>query len=58
MNWLEDKLTASGIFIIEGGITTGVCLISRLIIIDFPTKAEGFLAPEEKEFMIARINNE
>ncbi|OJJ07923.1 hypothetical protein ASPVEDRAFT_143268 [Aspergillus versicolor CBS 583.65] len=46
------------IFIIEGAITTGVCLVGRLIIIDFPTKAEGFLAPEEKEFMIARINND
>ncbi|PLB53868.1 MFS general substrate transporter [Aspergillus steynii IBT 23096] len=46
------------IFIIEGAITCGVCLIGRLIIVDFPHKADGFLKPEEKQFVIDRINND
>ncbi|KAH8432960.1 uncharacterized protein LDX57_010595 [Aspergillus melleus] len=47
-----------GIFIVEGSITCGVCLIGRLIIVDFPHKADGFLKPEEKQFVIDRINND
>ncbi|BCS17334.1 uncharacterized protein APUU_10162A [Aspergillus puulaauensis] len=46
------------IFIIEGAITVGVCAIGWFIIIDFPTKAEGFLSPEEKQFVIDRINHD
>ncbi|KAL4940432.1 hypothetical protein BDV06DRAFT_230316 [Aspergillus oleicola] len=46
------------IFIIEGAITTGVCAIGWFIIIDFPTKADGFLSPEEKQFVIDRINHD
>jgi MFS family permease len=45
-----------GIFIIEGAITCGVCLFGWFIIIDFPTKADKFLKPEEKQFIIDRIN--
>lgn len=47
-----------GIFIIEGTITSSVCLIGWFIIIDFPTQAGKFLKPEEQEFIIARINND
>ncbi|KAL4783371.1 major facilitator superfamily domain-containing protein [Aspergillus varians] len=46
------------IFIIEGAITVGVCAFGWFIIIDFPTKADGFLSPEEKKFVIDRINND
>ncbi|KAL4963498.1 major facilitator superfamily domain-containing protein [Aspergillus stella-maris] len=46
------------IFIIEGAITTGVCALGWFIIIDFPTKADGFLSPEEKQFVIDRINHD
>ena len=37
-------------------ITVVVCAIGWFLIIDFPTKADRFLKPEEKEFVIARIN--
>ncbi|KAL4926417.1 major facilitator superfamily domain-containing protein [Aspergillus undulatus] len=46
------------IFIIEGAITVGVCVIGWFIIIDFPTKADDFLSPEEKQFVIDRINHD
>ncbi|KGO44234.1 Major facilitator superfamily domain, general substrate transporter [Penicillium expansum] len=46
------------IFIVEGAITSGICLLGWFIIIDFPTQADTFLKPEEKEFIIARINND
>ncbi|KAH6967852.1 major facilitator superfamily domain-containing protein [Ilyonectria sp. MPI-CAGE-AT-0026] len=46
------------IFIIEGTITAVVCFIGRFIIIDFPTQADKFLSPAEKEFIIARINHD
>ncbi|RDW58993.1 uncharacterized protein DSM5745_11199 [Aspergillus mulundensis] len=46
------------IFIVEGAITVGVCAIGWFIIIDFPTKADGFLSPEEKQFVIDRINHD
>ncbi|KAJ6138362.1 Major facilitator superfamily domain general substrate transporter [Penicillium samsonianum] len=46
------------IFIVEGAITSSICLIGWFIIIDFPTQADTFLKPEEKEFIIARINND
>ncbi|KAI9373442.1 major facilitator superfamily domain-containing protein [Aspergillus egyptiacus] len=46
------------IFIVEGAITVGVCMLGWFIIIDFPTKAESFLSPEEKQFVIDRINND
>ncbi|KAF4978624.1 hypothetical protein FZEAL_5027 [Fusarium zealandicum] len=45
-----------GIFIIEGAFTVAICLFGRLIIIDFPTKAGKFLKPDEKEFVLNRIN--
>ncbi|PGH10718.1 hypothetical protein AJ79_05309 [Helicocarpus griseus UAMH5409] len=48
----------SWIFIIEGAITSGVCLIGWFIIIDFPGKADSFLSPEEKQFVLDRINND
>lgn len=51
-------LTALGIFIIEGAITAVICFIGRFIIIDFPTQADKFLSPAEKEFIIARINHD
>ncbi len=56
----DPRLTREhvGIFIIEGAITVGVCAIGRFIIIDFPTKADGFLSPEEKQFIIDRINHD
>lgn len=47
-----------GIFIVEGAITVGVCLMGWFIIIDFPTKAGKFLNPEEQQFVIDRINND
>jgi hypothetical protein len=47
-----------GIFIIEGSITVGLSLIGWFLIIDFPRKADGFLNPEEKQFVIDRINND
>ncbi|KAK2779892.1 hypothetical protein FQN53_001250 [Emmonsiellopsis sp. PD_33] len=47
-----------GIFIIEGAITSGVCLLGWFIIIDFPSKADSFLKPEEKQFVLDRINND
>lgn len=34
------------------------CFIGWFIIVDFPTKAERFLQPEEKQFVIDRINND
>ncbi|KAL3496364.1 MFS general substrate transporter [Aspergillus germanicus] len=46
------------IFIIEGAVTIGVCLIGRLIIIDFPTKSGNFLKPVEQQFIIDRINQD
>ncbi|KAG4425578.1 hypothetical protein IFR04_001275 [Cadophora malorum] len=46
------------IFIIEGAITVFVCAIGWFVIVDFPAKAGKFLAPEEKKFMIDRINND
>ncbi|KAL4808084.1 major facilitator superfamily domain-containing protein [Aspergillus unguis] len=46
------------IFIVEGAITMGVCILGWFIIIDFPTKADGFLSPEEKQFVIDRINHD
>lgn len=35
-----------------------MCAIGWFIIIDFPTKSDGFLSPEEKDFIIARINRD
>ena len=46
------------IFIIEGAITVFVCIAGWFIIIDFPAKADKFLKPEEKQFVIDRINND
>lgn len=46
----------SWIFIIEGIITVAVCTGGWFIIIDFPTKADKFLKPAEKAFVIDRIN--
>ncbi|KAK7415768.1 hypothetical protein QQX98_005681 [Neonectria punicea] len=46
------------IFIIEGAITAVICFIGRFIIIDFPTQANKFLSPAEKEFIINRINHD
>ncbi|KAL6245207.1 hypothetical protein RBB50_007982 [Rhinocladiella similis] len=48
----------SWIFIIEGIITVVVCACGWFIIIDFPTKADNFLTPEEKAFVIGRINED
>ncbi|KAI8262036.1 putative transporter [Colletotrichum sp. SAR11_239] len=48
----------SWIFIIEGAITVVVCAIGWFIIIDFPTQAGKFLKPAEREFIIARINQD
>ena len=45
-----------GIMIIEGCITCGICVAGFLLIIDFPDKADGFLNPTEKAFIIERIN--
>src|SRR5690348_7873486 len=36
----------------------GICIIGWFIIIDFPSKADNFLKPEEKQFVIDRINND
>lgn len=33
-----------------------VCFIGWFVIVDFPTKADKFLKPEEKKFVIDRIN--
>ncbi|KAL3456990.1 major facilitator superfamily domain-containing protein [Aspergillus heterothallicus] len=46
------------IFIIEGAITSGICIFGRFVIIDFPTKAGKFLNPTEKAFVIHRINED
>ncbi|KAF6816306.1 hypothetical protein CPLU01_13902 [Colletotrichum plurivorum] len=48
----------SWIFIIEGAITIAVCGLGRFIIIDFPTQAGKFLKPAERDFVLARINND
>lgn len=50
-----DRL--SGIFIIEGAITVGVCIIGYFIIVDFPAKAK-FLSAEERKFVIDRLNDD
>lgn len=46
----------SWIFIIEGLITVVVCAGGWFLVVDFPTKADNFLKPEEKAFIIERIN--
>ncbi|KAJ0418677.1 major facilitator superfamily domain-containing protein [Aspergillus carlsbadensis] len=46
------------IFIIEGAVTVGICLIGRFIVIDFPTRAGNFLNPVEQQFIIDRINED
>ncbi|KAL2833576.1 major facilitator superfamily domain-containing protein [Aspergillus pseudoustus] len=46
------------IFIIEGSITVGLCIIGWFLLIDFPTKSDSLLSPEEKQFVIDRINND
>ncbi|CAH0058589.1 unnamed protein product, partial [Clonostachys solani] len=57
--FLGHQLTCLvGIFIVEGAITCGVCLLGRLIIVDFPSRADDFLSPEEKEFAMRRINQD
>lgn len=48
----------SGIFIVEGAITSGICLVGWFIVVDFPSKADNFLSPEEKEFVMNRINED
>lgn len=49
----------SWIFIIEGAITCALCFAGWFIIIDFPAKIKHtFLTPEEKQFVIDRINND
>lgn len=55
---LTSSTPILGIFIVEGAITCGVCLVGWFIIIDFPTKAGNFLNPEEQQFVIDRINND
>lgn len=47
-----------GIFIIEGAITIGVCIVGWFLVIDFPTKAGKFLNPEEQKFIIDRLNDD
>ena len=42
--------------IIEGAISCAICLTGYLILINFPDKADGFLKPEEKAFVLERIN--
>jgi MFS family permease len=45
--------------LIEGAITVAVCALGWFIIVDFPNKAsEKFLKPDEKKFVIDRINND
>ena len=51
-------LTLAGIFIIEGAITVGICIIGWFLIIDFPTRAGKFLNPEEQKFIIDRLNDD
>ncbi|OAL46786.1 retrograde regulation protein 2 [Pyrenochaeta sp. DS3sAY3a] len=46
------------IFIIEGAITIGVCILGWFLIIDFPTRAGKFLKPEEQKFIIDRLNDD
>lgn len=48
----------SWIFVIEGAITCVICIAGWFIIIDFPSKIKTFLTPEEKQFVIDRINND
>ena len=47
-----------GIFIIEGAITMAVCIGGWFIIIDFPTQSDKFLTPQQKSFIIQRINDD
>lgn len=42
--------------IIEGCISCGICIIGYFLIIDFPDRADEFLKPNEKAFVIDRIN--
>jgi len=42
--------------IIEGCITCGICIAAFVLVIDFPDKADGFLNPREKAFVMERIN--
>lgn len=46
-----------GIFIIEGAITVGVCIIGWFLIVDFPAKAK-FLTTSERKFVVDRINED
>ncbi|KAL0937141.1 uncharacterized protein CTRU02_206872 [Colletotrichum truncatum] len=45
------------IFIMEGAITVVICMTGWFIVIDFPTKAEKFLKPDEQAFVINRLND-
>jgi hypothetical protein len=45
-------------FIIEGAITCDVCLLGRLVTVDFLSKVDDFLLPEEEEFPIRRVNQD
>lgn len=46
----------AGIFIVEGAITVGVCALGWFIIIDFPSKSGSFLSPEQKQFVLDRLD--
>ncbi|KAF7553561.1 hypothetical protein G7Z17_g3528 [Cylindrodendrum hubeiense] len=52
-SWGTMALCRALLGIFEAGFLPG-----RFIIIDFPTQADKFLSPAEKEFIIARINHD
>jgi hypothetical protein len=52
-----DILSTTGIFIIEGAITTALCLFGWFIIVDFPAKAK-FMSDRERHIAVERINRD
>lgn len=58
LNGKAGLLGWSWIFIVEGAITIVVCIVGWFLIVDFPNKSGNFLKPDEKAFVIERINND
>ena len=47
------------IFIVQGSITCGIAILTKLVVIDFPQSDRNkFLTPEEKDILISRLVSE